>query len=799
MNFIKKFLGTTPTDEVALIPSGKLFLTRSPQLPKGEIECLYNDAFASIRQTTAPFYYQLCIVRAYQEGELAANGATGFNDSDDEDFDGRHSLTDESQSSKDEWTFAISGDLKIHTYNKADGSRAIAWTDLNGDLGDKFEFIIDEDVKFTEVDSFVLFLYKCLYEQKYQRSSHKVKDMDQLKEFVYDPKAELLTFADLKRLENDYKLPNDDEGDSSSSSSSEDEFEDTGATFFPPLEKALLASPTVYESTDASLHLFDSQAGAFKVQKDAGDVTLKIVVTEPWNYLILLVSATLSLEAKMNQQLNPTLNYDFLSLIFNYFPSVGGSSQAYSWLIKFADTDKFLEFRSAFTKTLWEAQNQRKWGTADEADYCFITKSMSGLFVSDSESDEDEEEEDEDDEEEAPKRLLTRRKPAAVEDDDYDDDENERQFRSFRDENKNSGLAVGYSNNRSYVVRGDKLGVFSNSNDELNFQTTIGNLKDLKGATFNPDKLMLHQQDQYMVMSNSGPVKDSLYKMDLTRGKIVEQWDVKNKVDESIAAFTPNSKFSQLTNEQTLTGLAANTMFQIDPRLAGSNVVNDQTFKGYSKTAKNNFLSITTSENGYLAVGSTNGDLRLYDRLGVNAKTALPSLGEPVVGVDVSKDGRWVLATYATFLLVIDTLIGEGQKNAGALGFEKYFDKDKKPEPRRLTVRPEHFQYMVQETGTKSLNFTRASFNTGLTSKETTIVTSHGPYLISWSLKDILNKKKPNLSYTIQRYDQQIIADNFRFNSNSEVIVALRDDVSMIDRRELRKATKESLLGKRAK
>ena len=53
MNFIKKFIGTTTTDEVALIPSGKLYLTRSKQSPKGAIECLYNDAFASIKRRPA--------------------------------------------------------------------------------------------------------------------------------------------------------------------------------------------------------------------------------------------------------------------------------------------------------------------------------------------------------------------------------------------------------------------------------------------------------------------------------------------------------------------------------------------------------------------------------------------------------------------------------------------------------------------------------------------------------------------------------------------------------------------------
>lgn len=149
MNFIKKFIGTTTTDEVALIPSGKLYLTRSKQSPKGAIECLYNDAFASIKKTTSPYYYQLCITKVYQEGEADFNR---FDDSEEE-YDGEElaPTNDTRRQSKDEWIFPIADELKIHVCEKEDGSRAIAWKDVNGDLGDKFEFVIDEEVRVVKL------------------------------------------------------------------------------------------------------------------------------------------------------------------------------------------------------------------------------------------------------------------------------------------------------------------------------------------------------------------------------------------------------------------------------------------------------------------------------------------------------------------------------------------------------------------------------------------------------------------------------------------------------------------------
>lgn len=186
MNFLRKFLGSSQTEEVASIPSGKLFLTRSPLSPKGAFECLYNDAYASIRQTTSPFYYQLCITRVYQEGEDVAGG--NYEDSDEDDgFESSDSAKNSgslSGHSKDEWTFAIIEDLKLRRYIRPDSTRVIAWKDINGDIDDMFEFVIHEDVKSLEIYTFVLALFKCVYEQKYRTSSHNITSIDQLSEFT---------------------------------------------------------------------------------------------------------------------------------------------------------------------------------------------------------------------------------------------------------------------------------------------------------------------------------------------------------------------------------------------------------------------------------------------------------------------------------------------------------------------------------------------------------------------------------------------------------------------------------------
>ena len=242
-----------------------------------------------------------------------------------------------------------------------------------------------------------------------------------------------------------------------------------------------------------------------------------------------------------------------------------------------------------------------------------------------------------------------------------------------------------------------------------------------------------------------------------------------------------------MSAEQTFLGHSRNALFRIDPRVHGEKLVESE-LKQY--TSKNDFSAMATTEKGYIAVASNKGDIRLFDRLGINAKTHLPALGEPIIGVDVSADGRWVLATCRTYLLLIDAQQHSG-KNEGKLGFERSFGKDNKPKPRRLALKPEHVAQFQQETKAP-ISFTAAKFNTGLDASETSIITSTGPFVVTWNLKKVI-KGQNNSSYTIKRYSDQIKADNFRFGSDKNVIIALPHEVDMVAKGTFKKPTRESI------
>ncbi len=198
---------------------------------------------------------------------------------------------------------------------------------------------------------------------------------------------------------------------------------------------------------------------------------------------------------------------------------------------------------------------------------------------------------------------------------------------------------------------------------------------------------MLHDQDSKMILMNpSDP--NSLYSLDIERGKVVEEWKVHD--DITVDHIAPTEKFAQKTGEKTVVGISHNALFRIDPRMSGNKMVDSQ-FKQY--VAKNKFSGIATTSAGQLAVASEKGDIRLFDSIGKNAKTALPPLGDPIIGVDVTANGRWIVATTKTYLLLIDTLIGEG-RYTGQLGFDRSFPANAKPIPRRLQLRAEHVAYM---------------------------------------------------------------------------------------------------------
>lgn len=530
---MSKFLfGDTSKESIIEIPQGQLYLVR-PISPKGYSELIFKDAAASIRRTGQEFQYQLVIQRAYEEGEeeLAA----------EEDEEGAANTLGD----KDEKVFLLDQALHFRCSIRGGGGKALAWKDLSGDFGDIFEFVCDPSVPSDKVSTFSLAAAQCQYERKYRRSAQKASDQE-LEEFAFheeesippaSPVASPVSKSRTQSL-NSAEPTAMAKGDERASSRQPTDSADTGneTTAVLPSASQQPEAREVLAKESAELHLFDVQSGTF-IQQDAA-VTATVSEIGDWQYWLQISGKDKEwLGQPVVGDINPVFNFEYLSFIFNHFTEDGS---AYSWLLRFKDQETEERFQEGLMQALWEELNQMKWAKVKENEKDYVFDAFQDLTMDDpqdeearaaaeeAEKEEAEEEEDEEDVDDGQRSEHY----------DSDEDQDDVETRDS-DGNVNSQLAVGFKNDRSFVVRGSKIGVFKHTpNNNLEFSTNISKVETPKGKLFSPKKVMLHAEDSNMILQNEND-PNSLYRMDLEYGKIVDEWKVHE--DIPVNNFAPET------------------------------------------------------------------------------------------------------------------------------------------------------------------------------------------------------------------------------------------------------------------
>ncbi|ODN78680.1 hypothetical protein L202_04263 [Cryptococcus amylolentus CBS 6039] len=724
-SLLGKMWGNPANPELIQIPAGQLYLVR-PDSIKGSRECIFQDAVATIRRTGVDFQYQLVVTRAYEEGE--------------------EQLLDDDAETDDERVFLVDEALQFR-FGALDGDPSCSWNDLSGEDGDLWEFVSSKSVPKATNSLFELTLLHCMFERKYSRSHEEATDQ-QLQALKYSERPSI------KRI-----------------SAGADAVEPSGDAETAGIEDQLSALAVqddpfqgvpILHSAQAELYLFDTEADVFVIQE--AHVSADMAENNEYDtWLIVKHGTTPYISAPIDAELNARFDMNNRAFMFTFGESNGLPPM--TWCLRFKE-DVFDEWKDKFTIYMWEGKNKTKYAKAKPVEQRYIQEAYEDVEMAEAEDgvyeDEDEEEEEEGD--------------TTEDEEDVSQSEGEGLYAKG---SKNQHLTVGYKDDMSFVTRGDMIGVFSHDGDRLRFRTAIDRLRTTGGKAFSPHKMMLHNQDANMLLLDPNN-KNAVYRMDLEYGKVVDEWKVADTID--VDNIVPDTKYAQMNPQQTLLGHSHNSIFRIDPRVSGNKLVESQ-FKQYA--SKNDFSAATTTESGKLVVASNKGDLRLFDSIGKNAKTALPALGDPIIGVDVSADGRWLVATCKTYLLLIDTLIGDGRYQ-GSLGFDRSFPADSKPIPRRLQLKSEHTAYMDEP-----VSFTPARFNTGLNEAEKAIVTSTGKYVITWNFRRLKQGRVDD--YQIKRYDSHVVADNFKFGADKNIIVALEHNVLMANKKELAKPSRSSL------
>lgn len=409
----------------------------------------------------------------------------------------------------------------------------------------------------------------------------------------------------------------------------------------------------------------------------------------------------------------------------------------YTFCVVFKNTLEFLEFMSKYVASIHETEEEY-FEKMERENFC-SSENYKNEKNSDSEKNSNSEEE----------YLSVSSEYSDDEDNKYKNvdktDENNTIYKNT-DEDKNEHLVVG--DELAFVTRGLSVGVFGNTENGLQFKENLSDIMEVPAK-----KIIAHNNCKNLIYLDKNDV-NKLYKIDLERTDVVESWEIKKDI---------NDYFSSQKNQDgsTLIGLSDYSVFRIDPRTS-EKVTESKDYK-----TKNQFNCGMSTSQGHVAVASKNGDLRLYDKIDKRAKSLLPGFGDEVKYVDVTSNGKHIICTCKNYLLLY-TVDGNYKNQVG---------KDK-PVPRKLSLKPEHLAYIKEE-----INFTPAKFSTD--KNEDSIITSTSKYVIKWNLLDVISNKCFN--YTINKCSDLVVADNFEFGANDNIIVAMPDDVKSLRGSSLRR------------
>ncbi|KAH6794039.1 Vacuolar import/degradation [Perilla frutescens var. hirtella] len=346
-------------------------------------------------------------------------------------------------------------------------------------------------------------------------------------------------------------------------------------------------------------------------------------------------------------------------------------------------------------------------------------------------------------------------------------------------------LALGALDN-SFLVSDSGVQVVKNFSHGIHGKGVYVKFDDKKlgsgaGSSGTPKKgLLMRGETNMMLMS---PLKEGktptsgLHQLDIETGKIVTEWKfAKDGVDITMKDITSDAKGSQLDpSESTFLGLDNNSLCQWDMRdrkgvvqkIANDNSPVLHWTQGHQFSRGTNFQCFATAGDGSIVVGSLDGKIRLYSRSSMRqAKTAFPGLGSPITSVDVTYDGKWVLGTTDTYLILICTLFTDkdGRTKTGFSGRMG----NKIPAPRLLKLTPVDAHLAGADNKFHAGHF---SWVTESGKQEKHLVATVGKFSVIWNFQQVKNSAhhcyqnqqglKSCYCYKIVLKDESIIESRF--------------------------------------
>ncbi|KAI7867919.1 VID27 cytoplasmic protein-domain-containing protein [Spinellus fusiger] len=616
----------------------------------------------------------------------------------------------------------------------------ISLTWIDSDTDEVFEYICDHSISGEEVDIFMLMSYGCMYEDKYNTPREEATEQD-IQNFMPEPIVIQTSSRSLLRKNED-----DDHCKPLKSA----KFSVPSVVLpslkiakekFIPLEGSTVpfASGNTLVNVRGNLSVFRADRNNYTLLESRAAAS--ITSQESFEYWIVVSGKHLSIAQRIDPKTNPHFNKNERICYWNYFEG----SNAYSMLLEVPEEEEYDEFSAWFVQSMYESSSQLFFSKLCKGDQYYVLGAYDDEAVDDYRN-----------------QILSEDTYSITEEEEEEEDyidSNEDGLREFMQEaSKNTLLAVSHNHHRSMIVRGNKIGIYQPSDlGKMRFSTLIPNIMHQESCIDTPSRILLHENEaSLLLLTPSHP--NQVLKMDLERGQIVETWNV--DPENPIVNIASSYKYAQGTPEPTIMGITSSSVFKIDPRQPGSCKIKENEHKQHR--INSNFSALTTTATGKVAVASKKGDIRLFDDLGKTARNILPLIGGPILHIDVTPQGRYVIATCATCLILVDVLHEQDEQER--LGFEVAFDAQNKPMPLVLRLRPEHVVRMKQP-----ISFTPARFD--MSSGEEKILTSTGSFVVVWDMKAVLAGRL--VAYNLQKFDSTIVEGLFETTASQDIVVAV--------------------------
>ena len=483
----------------------------------------------------------------------------------------------------------------------------------------------------------------------------------------------------------------------------------------------------------------------YKVEKEVyirinnTDSYLKIIDIGDFNFLLVLEDAeSIFVQTKLSNKNSVIVDENLFSISFLTYENKIFS--AYKFELKEKNIKDIRVIKNIMSKCLYESNTRTKYNN--------LSKQVQELIDYDGVFDIEEKKE----EDQNIKNSVLKFKNFSV-------------INSEKKEIKNKLMTQAFKFDKAFLIKDN------NSIDVLNLEEGNNNIN--KTTSFIPFKNNTNVQisvakmfsgDNHILFKDKIN-EDTLWEYDLNKESIVQEWKCGDN-GAKLIDFTHSKKLGQLSPYCDIYGINKNKIFSMDGRVNRPNKIVED--KIYGPGASKDFTCIGTPEFEAFATGSKDGNIRLYNDISKNAKTLIPCYGDPIISIDITKNGDYLLVTCEKYLMLINTR-GEHNENAFTVSLRRARRK-----PITLKMSPE--DVVNRQLGED--NYTPAKFDINKSTNETIITSSLGPYIIVWNFEQV--KKGIVNSYQLKNVNEYVIGNTTKFNKN-KLIVTMPNKVLLQD------------------